>query len=79
MRGSHPVAWSRCEADCRSFRRRRILGNPIDDVVRGGDDVPNLAGFGINCTAPRHVSALLQAAQAATEAQALLDEAWSKM
>ena len=41
-------------------------GEPIADAVAVAADVPDVVAIGVNCTAPRHVPALLAAAAAVT-------------
>lgn len=42
-------------------------GEPLAEAVALLNDVPNVIAVGVNCTAPRHVEALLVAARAATD------------
>jgi homocysteine S-methyltransferase len=41
-------------------------GEPIEDAVALGADVPGIVAVGVNCTAPRYVPSLLAAVGAAT-------------
>jgi homocysteine S-methyltransferase len=41
-------------------------GEPIEEAVAVGAEAPGIVAVGVNCTAPRHVPALLAAAGAAT-------------
>ena len=42
-------------------------GTPISDAVRAAGRTGRVAAFGVNCTPPQHVDALLQAARRATD------------
>jgi len=47
--------------------RSTAAGEPIADAIGAGDGVAGLVAIGVNCTAPRHLPALLAAARVATD------------
>lgn len=47
-------------------------GTPIGDAVRAAGRTGHVAAFGVNCTPPQHVDALLEAARRATNAPLLV-------
>jgi homocysteine S-methyltransferase len=65
-----PHAWAWVTFSCRDARRLWD-GSPVVEGVRALRATPNLAGVGVNCTAPRHVSGLIAEVRAATAAPLL--------
>ena len=51
---------------CRDARST-AAGEPIEEAVSIADGIESLVAVGLNCTSPRHVSALLAAARPATD------------
>ena len=61
-----PDTWAWITFSCRD-ERRLWDGSKLTDAVRAVDGVANLAGVGVNCTAPRHVTKLIGELRSATE------------
>lgn len=64
--GELPETWAWITFTCRDGERLRD-GSPITDAVSAALAAPRLAGVGINCTAPRHVPALVEAVRSLTD------------
>ena len=61
-----PDTWAWITFSCRD-ETRLWDGGKVMDAVRAVDGVANLAGVGVNCTAPRHVTRLIAEVRSATE------------
>ncbi len=62
-----PDTWAWVSFTCRDGHRLRD-GTPVSEAARVCGGLGNLAGIGVNCTAPRHVASLLGSAGRASEA-----------
>ena len=60
-----PDTWAWITFSCRDGRRLWD-GSRVTDAVRAVDAVANLAGVGVNCTAPRHVTRLIREVRSVT-------------
>jgi len=61
-----PDVWAWFSFSCADGEHLRD-GTPIVDCVRHLESIERIAAVGVNCTAPRHVAALLAAARSATD------------
>lgn len=66
-----PDLWGWISFSCRDGQRISD-GTPLRECVAFLDGVERIAGVGINCTAPQHVSDLIAAAAAATDKPVLV-------
>jgi homocysteine S-methyltransferase len=64
--GELPETWAWITFTCRDAERLWD-GSRITDAVSAALAAPRLAGVGVNCTAPRHVPALVEAVRSMTE------------
>jgi homocysteine S-methyltransferase len=54
-------------------------GTPIGDAIRAAGRTGRVAAFGVNCTPPRHIASLLEAARRATDLPLLVYPNWGRV